>query len=172
MPSLVLSRLPKLQNCSCSSMRLASLTSRPIRWGTLSCCRHSTPITVPLNAVALPPVRPWPRSPRTYAAPYAKRCASTWLIPAGQSRRRRSTELPAVDAKRAAGERPQKLGFGALSALRVLRQNRFHAAGPTGRKATASISIFAFRSRPATCTAVLVGGSFGKNSPRMRENTA
>jgi hypothetical protein len=54
----------------------------------------------------------------------------------------------------------------------VLGQNRFHAAGPAGRKATASISIFAFSSRPATCTAVLVGGSFGKNSPRMRENTA
>src|SRR5215469_11868399 len=45
-------------------------------------------------------------------------------------------------------------------------------AGPAGRKATASISILAFSSRPATCTAVLVGGSFGKSSPRMRENTA
>jgi anti-sigma factor ChrR (cupin superfamily) len=30
----------------------------------------------------------------------------------------------------------------------VLRQNRFHAAGPAGRKATPSISIFAFSSRP------------------------
>jgi transposase len=30
----------------------------------------------------------------------------------------------------------------------------------------ASISIFAFSNRPATCTAVLVGGSFEKNSPR------
>jgi hypothetical protein len=54
----------------------------------------------------------------------------------------------------------------------VLGQDRVHAAGPAGRKAMASISIFAFSNRPATCTAVLVGGSFGKNSPRMRENTA
>lgn len=51
-------------------------------------------------------------------------------------------------------------------------ETTFHAAGPAGRKAMASISIFAFSNRPATCTAVLVGGSFGKNSPRMRENTA
>ncbi len=54
----------------------------------------------------------------------------------------------------------------------VLGQDRIHAAGPAGKKAMASISIFAFSNRPATCTAVLVGGSFGKNSPRMRENTA
>jgi hypothetical protein len=54
----------------------------------------------------------------------------------------------------------------------VLGQDRVHAAGPAGRKAMASISIFAFSNKPATCTAVLVGGSFGKNSPRMRENTA
>src|SRR5262249_39339160 len=54
----------------------------------------------------------------------------------------------------------------------ALGQNRFHAARAAGRKATASISMFAFSSRPATCTAVLVGGSVGKNSPRMRENTA
>lgn len=47
-----------------------------------------------------------------------------------------------------------------------------YAAGSAGRNATASISIFAFSSRPATCMAVLVGGSCGKNSPRIRENTA
>jgi len=53
-----------------------------------------------------------------------------------------------------------------------LTQDCVQAAGPAGRKAMASISIFALSNRPATCTAVLVGGSFGKNSPRMREYTA
>src|SRR5215831_15875710 len=53
----------------------------------------------------------------------------------------------------------------------VLGPDCVHAAGPAGRKAMASISIFAFSNRPATCTAVLVGGSFGKNSPRMREKS-
>ena len=53
-----------------------------------------------------------------------------------------------------------------------LGPDRVHAAGFAGRKAMASISIFAFSNSPATCTAVLVGGSSGKNSPRTRENTA
>src|SRR6516225_5133632 len=48
-------------------------------------------ITVPLNAAALPLVRRWPRCPRRYAAPYAKRCGATSLTLAGQSRRKRST---------------------------------------------------------------------------------
>ena len=46
---------------------------------------------VPLNAAALPLVRRWPRCPRRYAAPYAKRCGATSLTLAGQSRRKRST---------------------------------------------------------------------------------
>jgi len=54
----------------------------------------------------------------------------------------------------------------------VWASDSVHCAGSAGRKAMASISIFAFSNRPATCTAVLVGGSFGKNSPRIRENTA
>src|SRR5262249_33744771 len=48
-------------------------------------------ITVPLNAAALPLVRRWPRCPRRYAAPYAKRCGATSLTLAGQSRRKRGT---------------------------------------------------------------------------------
>ena len=44
----------------------------------------------------------------------------------------------------------------ARAAGAVLGQDRVHAAGPAGRKAMASISIFAFSNRPATCTAVLV----------------
>ena len=51
------------------------------------------------------------------------------------------------------------------------RQSRHsvHAARPAGKKAMASISIFAFSNRPATCTAVLVGGSFGKPTRWLRE---
>src|SRR5262244_670568 len=48
-------------------------------------------ITVPLNAAAVPLVRRWPRCPRGFAAPYAKRCGATSLTLAGQSRRKRST---------------------------------------------------------------------------------
>ena len=81
-PSLA-PRAAKPHNYHCSSMRLALLTSRPIRGGTPSCCRRSTPIMVPLNAVALPPVRRWPHFPRKYAAPYAKRCGAAWLTLAG-----------------------------------------------------------------------------------------
>src|SRR5262249_18466356 len=91
------------------------------------------------------------------------------LRPSGSSPKRSSSityDLPGMIAKVAA----DAIKRGSLGA--VLGQNRFHAARAAGRKATASISIFALSSRPATCTAVLVGGSFGKNSPRMRENTA
>jgi hypothetical protein len=55
---------------------------------------------------------------------------------------------------------------------RLISDRGPQVAGPAGKKAMASISIFAFSNRPATCMAVLVGGFFGKNSPRMRENTA
>src|SRR5260370_30398320 len=44
-----------------------------------------------LNAAALPLARRWRRSPRRYAAPYARRCGATSPTLAGQSRRKRST---------------------------------------------------------------------------------
>src|SRR5215472_11925787 len=45
------------------------------------------------------------------------------------------------------------IAFGCLG-LFIMKegQYRFYAAGPAGRKATASISIFAFSSSPTTCT--------------------
>jgi hypothetical protein len=53
-----------------------------------------------------------------------------------------------------------------MHGLRALAPKRL------GTKATESISIFAFSNSPTTCTAVLVGGLSGTNSPRMREKTA